>query len=128
MFAVVVCSLILSASLAAADKPATVVPLKLQQIISREDPLFDCARASLTIGRDGMVYLTSAGHDSGYILRVSRDGQDKLGGASVPAIHNATADAASLIAAASGVGGIFVIIALCLAVSGAAVHFRAEER
>ena len=102
MFAVVVCSLILSASLAAADKPAAVAPLKLQQIISREDPLFDCARASLTIGRDGMVYLTSAGHDSGYILRVSRDGQDKLGGASVPAVHNATADAAGLIAAAHG--------------------------
>ncbi len=36
--------------------------------------------------------------------------------------------AASLIAAASGVGGIFVIIALSLAVSGAAVHFSAEDR
>jgi len=36
--------------------------------------------------------------------------------------------AASLIAAATGVGGIFVIIALSLAASGAAVHFNAEER
>ena len=36
--------------------------------------------------------------------------------------------AASLIAAASGVGGIFVIIALSLAVSGAAVHFSAEDQ
>ena len=36
--------------------------------------------------------------------------------------------AASLIAAASGVGGIFVIIALSLAASGAAVHFSDEER
>ena len=27
----------------------------------------------MTIGRDGMVYLTSAGHDNGYILRVTRD-------------------------------------------------------
>jgi hypothetical protein len=36
--------------------------------------------------------------------------------------------AASLIAAASGVGGIFVIIALSLVVSGAAVHFSAEDR
>ncbi len=36
--------------------------------------------------------------------------------------------AASLIAAASGVGGIFVIIALSLAASGAAVHFSGEER
>jgi hypothetical protein len=36
--------------------------------------------------------------------------------------------AASLIAAASGVGDIFVIIALSLAASGAAVHFSAEDR
>ncbi|NQT37208.1 MAG: hypothetical protein HQ581_06950 [Planctomycetes bacterium] len=70
---------------AAADNPAAIAPIKLEQIISREDPKFNCARASLTIGRDGMVYLTSAGQDSGYILRVSRDGKDKLGGASVPA-------------------------------------------
>ncbi len=49
-----------------------------------------------------MVYLTSAGQDSGYILRVSRDGRDKLGGASVPAIHNATADASGRIAASHG--------------------------
>jgi hypothetical protein len=75
-------------------------PLKLQQIISREEPLFDCQRANLTIGRDEMVYLRSAGRDSGYILRVSRDGSDKLRGASIPAIQNATADAGSRIAAA----------------------------
>ena len=89
-------------SLAADDKPIAVAPLKLQQIVSREDPKFDCERASLTVGRDGMVYLTSAGHDSGYILRVSRDGRNKLGGASVPAIHNATADAGGRIAASHG--------------------------
>ncbi|MGA7788136.1 MAG: MFS transporter [Xanthobacteraceae bacterium] len=35
---------------------------------------------------------------------------------------------ASLIAAATGVGGIFLIIALCLAASGAAVHFSGEEQ
>jgi MFS family permease len=35
---------------------------------------------------------------------------------------------ASLIAAATGVGGIFVIIALSLAASGAAVHFGGSER
>lgn len=34
--------------------------------------------------------------------------------------------AASLIAAATGVGGIFLIIALCLAMSGASVHFTRE--
>ncbi len=35
---------------------------------------------------------------------------------------------ASLIAAATGVGGIFLIIALSLVASGAAVHFSAEDR
>jgi predicted MFS family arabinose efflux permease len=34
---------------------------------------------------------------------------------------------ASLVATASGVGSIFVIIALCLAVSGASVHFNRQE-
>ena len=77
-------------------------PVRLEQIISREDPRFNCTAASLTIGRDGMVYLTSAGQDNGYILRVSRDGADKLGGASVPAIHNATADKNGLIASSNG--------------------------
>ncbi|MGA2032769.1 MAG: hypothetical protein ABSG68_10960 [Thermoguttaceae bacterium] len=104
LFQSIACVLILSCcfSLAADDKPAAVAPLKLQQIISREDPIFNCERARLTIGRDGMVYLTSAGQDCGYILRVSRDGQDKLGGATIEAIHNATADAGGLIAAAHG--------------------------
>lgn len=35
---------------------------------------------------------------------------------------------ASLIAAATGVGGIFVIIALSLAAAGASVHFSGGER
>jgi outer membrane protein assembly factor BamB len=89
-------------SLAAAENRAGPGPIKLEQIISREDPKFDCAISDLTIGRDGMVYLTSAGHDSGYILRISRDGQDKVGGAAVPAIGNATADANGLIASSNG--------------------------
>ena len=99
ILAVVACYLVLSRFLAAEDRPVAPAPLKLEQIISREDPTFDCTHARLTIGRDGMVYLTSVGHDTGYILRVSRDGQDKLGAASLPAIHNATADASGLIAA-----------------------------
>ncbi len=88
-------------SLSAADTaaPATI---KLEQIISREDPAFNCLDSALTIGRDGMVYLTSAGHDGGYILRVSRDGRDKLGGKTDEAINNATADANGLIASAHG--------------------------
>jgi hypothetical protein len=35
---------------------------------------------------------------------------------------------ASLIATATGVGGIFLIIALSLAVSGAAVHFSGDDQ
>lgn len=87
---------------AVADDRAAVAPVELRQIISREDPNFDCAGASLTVGRDGMVYLSSAGQDTGYILRVSRDGSDKLGGAAVAAVHNATANAAGLIAGSHG--------------------------
>lgn len=104
LFKSTACILILSGCfpLAAAENPTAVAPLKLEQIVSREDPRFNCARASLTIGRDGMVYLTSAGHDTGYILRVSRDGRDKLGGASVPAIHNATAGTSGRIASSNG--------------------------
>ena len=93
------CILILSvsSSLMAAEETETVAALKLEQIISREAPKCNCARASLTIGRDGMVYLTSAGQDTGYILCVSRDGRDKLRAAAVPAIHNAAADTSGLI-------------------------------
>ena len=87
---------------ASAEGPAKPAPVVLEQIISREDPSFNCAISDLTIGRDVMVYLTSAGHDTGYILRVSRDGLDKLGGASAPAINNATADANGLIASSNG--------------------------
>jgi outer membrane protein assembly factor BamB len=95
--------LVTSCAFAAAAAPTpTVVPIRLEQTISREDPKFDCARARLTIGRDGMVYLTTAGHDNGYILRVSRDGRDKLGAACVEAVQNATADAAGIVASAHG--------------------------
>ena len=45
---------------------------------------------------------------------------NRLGQAALPFL-------ASLIAAAGGVGGIFVIIALCLAASGATVHFNRQD-
>ncbi len=74
----------------------------LEQDISREDPKFNCASAVLTVGRDGNVYLSSVVHDGGYILRVSRDGQRKLGGDAVYAMANATANAAGVVASANG--------------------------
>jgi predicted MFS family arabinose efflux permease len=49
-----------------------------------------------------------------------RNTGNRIGQAAVPFL-------ASLVAAASGVGGIFVIIALSLAVSGAAVHLSGDE-
>ena len=59
------------------------------------------APAVLTVGRDGNVYLSSVVHDGGYILRVSRDGTQKLGGDAVYAMANATANAAGVVASAN---------------------------
>jgi sugar phosphate permease len=49
-----------------------------------------------------------------------RNTGNRIGQAAVPFL-------ASLIAAATGVGGIFLIIALSLVASGAAVHFSGDE-
>ncbi len=76
--------------------------VELTRTISREDPKFNCAEAVLTVGRDGNVYLSSNVHDGAYILRVSRDGTQKLGGDAVYAMANATANAAGVIASANG--------------------------
>ena len=96
--------------LADPDRPAarhrrprgTPPPSRSNKTISREDPKFNCASAVLTVGRDGNVYLSSVVHDGGYILRVSRDGQRKLGGDAVYAMANATANAAGVVASANG--------------------------
>ena len=69
----------------------------IEQIVSREDPTFNVADSRLTIGRDGLVYLSSGGNDS-FTLRLGRDGKEKVGGATIYAAHNATANAAGVIA------------------------------
>jgi hypothetical protein len=51
----------------------------LEQIISRENPAFNAGSARLVIGRDGMVYLCSGGNSS-FVLRLTPDGKDKVGG------------------------------------------------
>ena len=51
----------------------------LEQVISHENPCFNCRAARLTVGRDGMVYLYNGGNPTGYVLRLSRDGQAKEG-------------------------------------------------
>ena len=61
------------------------------------EPPEDVAGAVLSGARDGMVYLLRGGNDS-FVLRVSRDGKDKAGGATVYAAHNATANADGILA------------------------------
>lgn len=73
----------------------------VEQIVSREDPKFDCAKARMTVGRDGNVYLNCSPHDAAYILRVSRDGTERRGGDAVYAMANATANAQGIIASAN---------------------------
>jgi outer membrane protein assembly factor BamB len=73
----------------------------LEQVISRENPAFNCPLARLVIGRDGLVYLCSGGNSS-YVLRLTRDGRDKFGGTVVYAAANATANADEIVATANG--------------------------
>ncbi|MCY2990343.1 MAG: PQQ-binding-like beta-propeller repeat protein [Planctomycetota bacterium] len=83
---------------------APALPLQavtVEQIVSREDPKFDCAKARMTVGRDGNVYLNYSPHDAAYILRVSRDGIERRGGNAVYAMGNATANAQGIIASAN---------------------------
>ena len=43
----------------------------LDQVISRENVDLKCSGSSLTVGRDGMVYLCTGGNRS-FVLRISR--------------------------------------------------------
>jgi hypothetical protein len=65
----------------AAAQPVGSGPVVLEQAVSRHDPHFDVARARLSVGRDGNIYLANGGGKGGYVLRVSPDGKDRLGGA-----------------------------------------------
>jgi RNA polymerase sigma factor (sigma-70 family) len=73
----------------------------LEQIISREDSRFSCPHASLNVGRDGLVYLSSGGNDS-YVLRIGRDGKGKYGQPIVYAAKNAAANADGVVVSANG--------------------------
>lgn len=55
-------------------------PVVLEQIVSRHDPHFQIAAARMTVGRDGNIYLGNGASDGGYVLRVSPDGKERLGG------------------------------------------------
>ena len=75
--------------------------VKLEQIVSREDPSFNCAASVMAIGKDGRLYFCSGGNSS-YVLRTERDGGGKLGAGIVYAAANATANADGVIASANG--------------------------
>lgn len=53
----------------------------LEQIVSHENPAFNPVAARMVVGRDGMVYLYHARSltESGYLLRLARDGSAKTG-------------------------------------------------
>ena len=79
-------------------------PIVLEQIISREDSRFNCPRATLTVGRDGKVYLSCTSllnKDRGFALRIGLDGKDKFSGEVVYAIANITANAKGVVASAN---------------------------
>ena len=88
------CMLLLAASL-----PAQAITL--DRIVSREDPKFDVAKARLTVGLDGSIYLSSSAKNAGYILRVSLDGKQKQGGNAIYSMGNATANAEGVIASSN---------------------------
>jgi len=80
----------------ASTAPAETV----ERIISREDPRYN-AGAGLAAGRDGNLYLASKIQNDAYVLRVSPDGKERLGGGVVYALNRAVANAAGTIATAN---------------------------
>ena len=73
--------------------------IKLEQIISRENPAFQCERARLCAGRDGKVYLASSA-TPGYVLRFDRDGRGKFGATVGYALTGVAANADGVLATA----------------------------
>ena len=70
----------------------------LERIVPREDPKFDCASAVIAVGQDGLVYLQSGGH----VLAVTPDGgRRREGDVVLDGCHNATANAAGVLATAN---------------------------
>src|ERR1700722_14413695 len=73
-------------------------PVRLEQSVSREHPAFDCANAVMTVGKDGVVYLSNMIHDGTFVMRIERDGSGKLGALTGDAAANATANSTGVIA------------------------------
>jgi hypothetical protein len=83
--------------------PGFSADVVLEQIISREHPQFNAAQARLAAGRDGLVYLGSIGPDNtAYVVRMTRSGHDKFGGAVTYALANVAANRDGVVATANG--------------------------
>ena len=83
-------------------QPSSAVTL--EQVVSREHPVFVCAEATLTAGRDGLIYVALGGGSDrgGYVLRLQPDGGGKIGGLIHYATQNVAANAAGILAVAAG--------------------------
>jgi outer membrane protein assembly factor BamB len=80
----------------------------LEQVVTHEHPLFKPREARLTVGRDGRVYLANWGVSSrpyGFVLRLDREGKDRVGAEVVAAAFNATANKDGVMATANPVYG-----------------------
>ena len=67
--------------------------VELRQVISREHPAIQGTGAGLAIGRDGFVYIYGGQQNTGYVLRVGRDGSQKFGMPTTYAVTGVAANA-----------------------------------
>ena len=82
--------------------PTTTPPaVTLEQVISHENPLFNCTDALLAVGQDGLVYVYNSGQPAGYVIRVSPGGDGKFGGAVHYANNGVAVDSNGIMAVAS---------------------------
>lgn len=72
--------------------------IELRQIVSREHPAIQGTGERLAVGRDGCVYVSGVDDQGGYVLRISRDGQQKFGMRTAYAITGVTARADGVVA------------------------------
>src|SRR5262245_25401766 len=97
-------------ALLALGLPDRAIATELEQIVTHEHPLFKPGEAHLTVGGDGRVYLAGGGMTGarpyGFVLRMNRDGTNKVGAEVVASAWSATANKDGLSATASpGYGG-----------------------
>ena len=76
------------------------VSLAAEKPAMKEAPKFDCKIATMTVGRDGKVYMTSLsrGAPGGFLLRVDPRGGEQTGGVLTNQMANATANGQGIMA------------------------------